>query len=111
MDLLNDKGTNGTFYKSCRIVDNLEDLIAWFIVAEEVAAKVAMVIVINQSLGMMAKIVVVGNIGNRQKHVLLKDKGTGRNLQGAMNCSANISALGRSKSAVYAFVSFFGNIS
>jgi hypothetical protein len=108
VDLLNDKGTNGTFLKSCRIVDNLEDLIARFVVVE--AMKVfATVIVVNQSLATMANMIVVGNDGNRQKHVSFEDKGTGRNLQGAMNGSAN-SVLRRSKSAVNDFVSF-GDIS
>jgi hypothetical protein len=96
MDLLNDK-------------DNLEDLIARFLVAEMATKVFAMLIVVDQSLATMAKILVFGNDGNRQKPVSLEDKGTGRNLQGAMNCSVN-SLLRRSKSAVNNFVSS-GNMS
>jgi hypothetical protein len=109
VDLLNGKGTDGTFLKSCRIVKNLEDLvIAGFVVVEAATKVFATVIVNDQSLATMVKIIVVGNDGNRQKHVSFEDKGTGRNLQGAMNGSAN-SVLRRNKSAINDFVSI-GNI-
>jgi hypothetical protein len=76
-NLLDNKRTNGALLKSGRIVDNLEDLIAWFIIAEAAAKVFAAVIFVDQGLTTIAKIIVVGNDWNRQKHVSLKDKSTG----------------------------------
>ncbi len=65
MDLLDDKGANGTFLERVRIVDDLEDLISRFIVMETAAKVFAAVICVNYSLTTIAEIIVAGNDRNR----------------------------------------------